>query len=232
MPASPQFLLPLENRRADRFENYVAGPNAPVVAALRELLDAGGGWAFVRGGEGTGKTHLLNALCNAAAERQLAAFYIAPVTQPQSAAEGLSGLESYPLVCIDDVDRIAGNAAWEEALFHCLNRLRARSTRLVLSSTRPLAAIAFGLPDLGSRLAWGLRLQLEPLDDRDKGEVLDRRARSLGLELPAEVRDYLLRRSSRNLARLLDNLEAVRIAALSGKRRLTVPLARSVLRGR
>lgn len=231
MPGSPQILLPLESRRADRFEDFVPGPNAPVVAALQELLGGDGGCVFLRGPVGTGKSHLLNALCNRAQDEGLSAFYIAPGSLPDSAAAGLAGLESYELVCVDDIDRIAGNATWEEALFHCFNRLRERSRRLVLSSTRPLSAIPFELPDLHSRLAWGLRLKLEPLGDGDKQEVLQRRARALGIDLPADVRRYLLSREARDLASLLDTLEAIRVAALAGKRRITVPLARQVLSG-
>jgi DnaA family protein len=229
MPASPQILLPLENRRTDRFEDFVPGPNGAVVAALQELLHSPGGCVFLRGPEGSGKSHLLNALCNRAQQDGLPAFYIAPGSLPEQAAQGLAGLEAYEVVCVDDIERIAGNAAWEEALFHCFNRLRERTRRLALSSSRSLSSIPFGLPDLRSRLAWGLRLSLAPLGDADKAEVLERRARALGIALPAEVRQYLLNRESRNLGKLLDSLEAVRVAALAGKRRITVPLAREVL---
>lgn len=229
MPVSPQILLPLERRRPDRFEDFVAGPNAALVAALQDVLANAERCVFLHGPEGSGKSHLLNALCNLAQEGQLSAFYIAPGVLPESAAETLAGLEAFELVCVDDIDRVAGSGAWEEALFHCFNRMRDAGRRLVLSSSVPLASIPFTLPDLQSRLAWGLRLRLEPLDDRSKAEVLDRRARALGMELPEDVRHFLLRRTSRNLGRLVDNLEALRVAALAGKRRMTLPLAREVL---
>ena len=116
------------------------------------------------------------------------------------------------------------------ALNHCFNRLREAGRSLVVSSAVPLASIAFAMPDLHSLLSWGLRLRLEPLDDAAKGEVPDRRARALGIELPDDVRRFLLIRTSRNLGRLVDSLEALRVAALAGKRRLTLPLAREVLR--
>ncbi|MEJ8569659.1 DnaA regulatory inactivator Hda [Elongatibacter sediminis] len=228
MATSPQILLPLEGRRADTFAEFVPGPNGPLIAAL---TDAGepAGCILIRGSEGSGKSHLLNALCNRVQDEGRAAFYMALARLPESAAEGLAGLEGFDLVCVDDIDSIAGSARWEEALFHCFNRLREHGCRLVLSTTLPLASIPFGLPDLRSRVAWGLRLRLQPLDDDDKSEVLRRRAASLGIALPDDVRRYLLRRSSRNVADLVGRLEAVRTAALAGKRRITVPLARQVL---
>jgi DnaA-homolog protein len=230
MPVSPQNLLPLESRRSDRFETFVPGPNRAVVAALQQL-QAGGGCAFVRGPQGSGKSHLLNALCHRATEEGRSAFYIAPGSLPERASASLAGLESYELVCVDDIDRMAGSSAWEEALFYCFNRLRERSRVLVSSSTVPLATIPFVLPDLRSRLAWGVRLSLEPLDDHAKAEVLDRRARALGIDLPGVVREYLLKRGSRSLSSLLGALEAIRVEALASKRRITVPLAREVLGG-
>jgi hypothetical protein len=41
---SPQIPLPLEPPRADRFEEFVAGPNAAALAAVRHLLDEPPDW--------------------------------------------------------------------------------------------------------------------------------------------------------------------------------------------
>jgi len=231
VPIAPQILLPLESRRPDRFEDFIPGPNQSLISTLQEMAQSGEVCLFIRGPEGSGKSHLLNATCNLAQERSLHAFYMALGNVPATASVGLTGLEEMDLVCFDDIDQVIGNLEWENALFHLFNRMRAGRRRLVISSTQPLSALEFALPDLSSRLAWGLRLQLEPLDDRAKKEVLQRRAAMQGIDLPADVTYYLLSRGSRNTAHLLGNLEAVRIAALAAKRRITVPLAREVLAG-
>ena len=49
-------------------------------------------------------------------------------------------------------------------------------------------------------------------------------------ELPGEVEDYLLKHGRRDMASLLRSVERLRDAAFVGKRRITVPLARVVLR--
>lgn len=229
MSLTPQILLPLESRRPDRFEDFIPGPNQNVVAALLELLQSGEGCLYIRGPEGSGKSHLLNAVCNFAQERDMQAFYISLGNVPDAAADGLAGLEEMDVVCLDDIDRIAGKPSWENALFHFFNRIRANRGRLVVSSSQALSSLHFQLPDLVSRLAWGLRLQLEPLDDLGKEEVLRHKAAALGIDLPAEVVNYLLNRGSRNVSSLLARLEAVRVAALTGKRKITVPLVREVL---
>jgi len=231
MSSSPQILLPLESRPDDRFEDYVAGHNQNVVLALQELPGASEGCLFVSGPDGSGKSHLLNATCNLARSRGLQAFYFALGHLPETAAEGLDGLEVMDLVCIDDIDRVAGIAIWENSLFHFFNRFRARRGRLVVSSSSPLSSLRFQLPDLASRLAWGLRLQIEPLADDDKLELLQRKAGALGIHLPDEVALYLLNRGQRNTVSLLACLEALRVEALAEKRKITMALARKVVSG-
>ncbi len=229
MSSSAQILLPLERRRPDRFEDFVPGPNANVVDALRALLQGKGGQLFIRGGEGSGKSHLLNATCNQAQAQQQSAFYLPLGALPDEAADSLAGLETMDVVCFDDIDRVAGNETWEHALFHCFNRLRANGGRLVVSSTLALSQLPLNLPDLASRLSWDIRLRLQALEDADKLHVLEQRARAVGIELAPEVGRYLLSRGTRNLAVLLDHLESVRVAALKRKRKITIPLAREVL---
>lgn len=230
MPATPQILLPLEGRRQDCFDNFVPGDNAAIVDALKDLVHSGGQCLFLNGPAGSGKSHLLNAACNLARELDQQAFYIAPGRLPEQAAEGLADLDHMDLVCVDDIDQCIGNSVWEEALFHCFNRLRAEGGSLVASSSQKLSALQFGLPDLESRLAWGLRLQLQGLDDAAKAEVMQRWAQEHDILLPLDVQNYLLNRDSRSLATLLERLEAILQTALANKRQITIPLAREVIR--
>jgi DnaA family protein len=226
---SPQIPLQLEPGRLDRFEDFVPGPNENVVLAARQLLNEPGSSLFLSGPEGCGKSHLLNALCHAAREKGLGAFYIALKRLPDEAAAGLEGLQGLDLVCVDDLDRVAGNPVWENALFHCFNQIRAANGRLVVSSRKSLSSLQFDLPDLQSRLAWGIRMNLQLPDDEGKLEILQQRARALGIELPRDVQRYLIKHSRRDMGSLLSLLERLKEAAFVAKRRITVPLAREIL---
>lgn len=226
---SPQIPLPLEPPRSDRFEEFVVGPNVAALAAVRHLLDEPGGVLFLSGPEGSGKSHLLNALCHAARERGLAAFYVALKRLRPEAAAGLEGLQSLDLVCVDDFDRVAGNPTWEQALFRCFNEIRTARGRLLVSSGQPLSTLPIGLPDLASRLAWGVRQALQPPPDAGKLEILRQRARAMRIEVPVDVQNYLLRYGRRDMASLLSALEQLKDAAFAGKRKITVPLAREIL---
>ena len=217
-------------RRDSRFEDFVVGPNKAVVEALKHMPDEPGSHVFLHGGEGSGKTHLLNALCHETRERGGRAFYLALKRLPKDAIASLQGLEKLDLVCVDDLHVIAGDEAWEEALFHCFNRIREANGRLLISSRNQLSALDIGLPDLASRLAWGLRLPLIPLEDHDKLKVISMHSDALGFSLSEEVQQYLLKHHERSMAALIQTVENLHQAALVTKRRITVPLAREVLK--
>ena len=227
---SPQIPLQLMPRRDSRFEDFVTGPNKAVVEALKHMPEEPGSHIFLFGEEGSGKTHLLNALCHETRERQGRAFYLALKRLPKNAIESLQGLERLDLVCVDDLHVIAGDRAWEEALFHCFNRIREANGRLLVSSQKRLSALNLGLPDLASRLAWGLRLPLMPLDDQDKLAVINLHADALGFSLSEDVQQYLLKHHDRSMSALIQTVENMHQAALTNKRRITVPLAREVLK--
>ncbi len=226
---SPQIPLQLEPRRPDRFEDFIPGPNKNVLLATRQMLEEPGSSLFLSGPESAGKSHLLNALCHAAREMGLGAFYIALKHLPDEAAAGLEGLQGLDLVCVDDLDSVAGKLVWEQALFRCFNEIRAANGRLVVSSRMSLSSLQFGLPDLQSRLSWGLRMKLQLPGDEGKLQVLQQRAQALGIELPPDVQRYLIKHSKRDMGSLLTLLEQLKDAAFVAKRRLTVPLAREIL---
>ena len=223
-----QLPLGLRLGKGNTFADYLPGPNEEAVAHLRHPLP-GGTVAYLWGVPSTGKTHLLQAACHEAAEGGLRCAYL-PLREWRSLQPDLlEGLEVLDLVCLDDVEAVAGQARWEAALFPLYNRLRDRDGRLLATGPRPPPALALALPDLRTRLAWGVVFQLRPLNDAQKLTGLRLRARSRGLELPVAVARYLLHRCPRDpgsLFRLLDRLDE---ASLAAQRRLTIPFVKEVL---
>jgi DnaA family protein len=224
-----QLPLGVRLRAASTFASFAAGPNGPLVAALEARAATPGLpplWLY--GAPGAGRTHLLQATCALAGERGRRAGYL-PLGAPWPSAEMTAGLEQLDVVCLDDLDRVAGDAAWERALFALYNDLGERGGDLVVSAGVAPAGLHVALPDLASRLAACIVWQLRPLDDAEQGRALLARAHALGVELPEETLQYLQRRLPRDLGALCDALERLDAAALSQQRRLTVPFVRSVL---
>jgi len=220
--------LPLDE--CARFDNFHPGPNGEALAHLQALARGEeAGPVYLWGAVGSGRSHLLQASCRSAAERGGRALYLPLGEGERPPPEALLGLERLALLAIDDIDAVAGDRAWEEALFHLYNRCRETGARLLLSGGAAPAALPLRLADLRSRLGWGLVLRLAPLSDEDKAAALVRLARLRGLELPAETAHYLLRRCPRDMASLVRLLEALDQASLAARRALTIPFVSAFL---
>jgi len=231
MPVSSQMPLPLEPRRVASLADFVAGPNGAVRAAVGQVAREADQSLLISGPASSGKTHLLNAACLEARQAGRTAFFLGLRGLGSDDARSLEGLERTDLVCLDDLQEVAGEPVWEEALFHFINRLREAQGSLLLSSRERLRQLPLQLPDLASRLAWGLRLTLRPLEDWDKRQVIERHGAAMGVRIPDDVIDYLLNRGPRDMATLLGVISRLQQVAFRDKRQLTVPLTRELLRG-
>jgi DnaA family protein len=143
--------------------------------------------------------------------------------------EILSGLESLALVCIDDLQVIAGLAEWEEAIFHLYNRIYDNGGSIMIAAKDLPKAIHLSLPDLVSRLSWGMVYQLQPLADMEKLAILTKRANHRGISLSEEVGKYILTHCHRHMGALFAALDTLDKASLSAQRRLTIPFIKEVL---
>ena len=223
--------LPLGVRLMDRadFANFHVAGNAALVESVQHLVAPEGvGFAWVAGPAGSGKSHLLQAAC-----ARVAGGAYFPLAELASLGPGvLEGAELLPLACVDDVDRVVGDAAWEAALFRLYVEVDARRGRLLLASERPPGQLPFGLPDLASRCAAMFRGMLRPLDESEQREALRKRAALRGLELPEDCALYLQRHFPRDMGSLQAILDQLDQASLSAQRRLTLPFLRQALSDR
>ncbi|WP_133406795.1 DnaA inactivator Hda [Parashewanella tropica] len=178
----------------------------------------------------SGRTHLLHAACAHANENDRTSFYIPLGIHASISPDLFEGLEAVNLVCIDDIDAIAGNPIWEEAVFDLFNRVAdSKESCLIVSSSKPLKEANFLLQDLASRLQWGLNYQLLPLEDTDKLSALQRRAEMRGLQLSEDVGKFLLNRLQRDLRTLFDVLDKLDKASMVHQRKLTIPFIKEML---
>jgi DnaA family protein len=220
--------LTLGMRLQDRavFASFLAGDNALTAAAVRALASGqGGSLVYLHGVAGSGKSHLLQALCAQTAQ----AAYL-PLAQLRELGPGvLSGALSRLAIAVDDLDAIAGDASWERALFVLFNDCAAQGTRLIVAARQPATAIGVQLPDLCSRLASMPHFALRPLTENQQRDALRLRAGMRGIEFPEETLQYLQRRCARDMTRLHALLDRLDQAALQEQRRLTIPFIRQVL---
>ena len=224
--------LPLEVSLADYalFETYFAGPNDSCVHALRDVARVSvQAFVWIWGGEQSGRSHLLQACVNEADANGARPAYLPLGADTGLRTDIVDGLETCDVICIDDANAVAGDAAWERALLLLYEGVRQRGGRLVISADKAPLHSAFRLPDLVSRFASAARFRLRDLFDDDRVRAMQLRAHWRGLELPDDVAGYILTRAERGTASLFSLLDRLDREALVAQRGLTVPFVREVL---
>ena len=209
------------------FETLYPDGNEAAVAHLRSIAavaDGHGAWLW--GPPASGKTHLLQAVCERAGDRAVYLSFEDPaIADPVL----LDGLERRALVCLDDLDAVVGDPDWERAVFALFNAIVDTGGQAVVASVAAPRSCRFVLADLASRAASLPVFQLRALEETARGPALKLRAKHRGLALPDETLRYLLTHSRRDMASLYRLLDRLDLAALRAQRKLTIPFVRDVI---
>jgi len=231
MSGTPQLPLAIGLRDDSTFDNYLPGEgNAEVLDAVRALLQGRHSYLYLHGEPGSGRSHLLQAAVHAAAAGGHCVFYLSLAGADRPPPQVIEGVgDSAALVCLDDLDAVAGDSDWEVALFHLFNALRGAGGRLLVSASSVPGASGWRLADLLSRLSSGLVIRLPAPSDEQRLDILTFRAARRGLELSPETGRYLLARVHRRMDLLLGLLDRLDREALAHQRRLSIPFVRQVL---
>lgn len=185
---------------------------------------------YLWGPSGSGKSHLLQACCQNANPTQ-SAIYLPLDCLKEWGPQTIEGVEEQTLICIDDIDIIAKDPVWEEALFHLYNKIKdMEKSILIISGNQSPTTLAIQLADLLTRLSWGLVIQLMELSDEDKIKTLKLRALKRGFDLPESVCQFLLNRCSRNMHDLHNILNRLDDASLAAQRKITIPFVKDILK--
>jgi DnaA family protein len=230
MTLTKQLPLHFEFRASLTFDDFFPASNQEIINHLQQSI-AGNGerQIFLWGQTGLGKSHLLQASCQQAQNLQLSSFYFALSRSELPDPELLKGLDKFDIVCFDNIEHIASNQAWELAFFNFFNLHRDQGHTLILSASCPPNEIAIELPDLRTRLNWGLTLKIQPLCDNDKITALIFKADQMGFEISPQAGRFLLTRYDRDLSSLWALLTKLDRASLAAKRKLTIPFLKQIL---
>lgn len=222
-----QLALPLKLQDHAVFETFWAVGNESLLAYLDELCRRPRGpGCWIWGKASTGKSHLLQAVCDRIGDGSV----FLPLADFRATGAGiLEGMADRPFICLDDVHQVAGDNAWERALFQLFESAALAQSVLLVSSGGPPRDSGFTMPDLASRFSLLPAFNVRSLDERGKQNALKLRARHRGLELPDDTARFMTSRSRRDMASLYALLDKLDTEALVAQRRLTIPFVKDVM---
>ena len=174
---------------------------------------------YIYGGVGLGKTHLLNAIGNAAVTKgmhviavsaeQFTNEFVTTAIRERKAEEFRSRYRNTDMLLIDDIQFISGKEATEESFFHVFNDLRDADRQIVLTSNCPPHSIPAIEDRLRSRLEWGLSAGIHPPDFETRLAILQAKARKDGVELAPDVLTFIAESIRQNIRELEGSLNRV-----------------------
>ena len=220
-----QLIFPWSKKSRAIFEHfYLDDINLPVKKALLNFDDL-----FLYGISGTGKSFLLQSLCNYYTDCKKTSLYI-PINEVKNfGSDFLDSLEELDLICIDEIDSIAEDDNWEIAIFNLINNCLISKTRLIFCSQFNPSTINFNLTDLYSRIRKIDHIELLPVSERNLREALKFITDINSYEIGDNEINYLMTHSKRsiaNLVRIIDDLDQL---SLQLKRKITIPLIKELI---
>ncbi|WP_374294477.1 DnaA ATPase domain-containing protein [Acinetobacter sp.] len=168
---------------------------------------------FIYGDAGSGKSHLLSAICDSYSDVGKRAIRVPLLGLLDAPVEAIQALEYYDVVALDDIEATHGVMAWQRAIFHLINQSYESQTQLVFSSRLAPMSLRLQFPDLQSRLNQSVSIRVpdgSSYEDRYALLVAVTQRRSWQFQAP--IIDYLLQygpKQTNSLLATLDRIEQV-----------------------
>ena len=222
----PQLPLNLNLDNETRFQNFFEFNDE---AEIIEELKGRSPLVYLWGSPGSGRSHLLQAVCHDSYNKQESSMFLSLAKAESYSPEILSGIEGISAVCLDDIQAISKNTTWEEAIFRLYNEVQQTNCRLIISSDRPPQDLSITLADLQSRLCGFPVFKLHSPDEKQRFEILKFRAKLRGVKLDNDVLNYISNNIRRSLHEIIDLLNVLDEASKIEKRKITIPLIKKVM---
>ena len=229
------------------FETFVSGKcNELAYAAARAISEEPGQAGsynplFLYGGVGLGKTHLIYSIGNQILEidPKLRVLYVSghdfanefiSSVRERTTPEFRKKYRNVDVLLIDDVQFLAGRKETQEELFHTYNIMYNANKQIVFTSDVPPKELT-GLEDrLTSRFASGLIADVSIPDYETRTAILEKMLQIEKLELPENVKEFLLRNIVSNIRDMEGALNKIIGSSRLTKTTITLDLAEKVLK--
>lgn len=188
-----QLPLNIEPRLDAQISDF-SGPSwGAVIDCVRQLHTGFINRLYIYGGAGSGKSHLLSAICDSYEDIGKRAIRISLLDLLDAPIDAIIALEQFDLVALDDIDAISGVPNWQKAIFHLINNSHAEGGQLIFSSRFAPMELRLELPDLQSRLTQAVNVKL-PSGSlyADRYALVHSTLQRRGVQFPQPIIDHLL----------------------------------------
>ncbi len=227
------------------FTNFVEGDcNRLARSAGYAVANNPGGTAFnpllIYGESGLGKTHLAQAIGIQVKEKfqEKTVLYVnANKFQTQfvdsirnnNKNDFIHFYQMIDVLVIDDVHEFAGKEKTQDAFFHIFNHLHQSGKQLILTSDKPPVELQGLEQRLLSRFKWGLAADLQIPDFETRIAILRQKTYKDGIDLPADVIEYIATHISDNIRELEGALISLLAQSTLNKKEITLDLAKDMI---
>ncbi len=195
----------------------------------------------IYGGVGLGKTHLGQAIGNEVKRMHAhkVVLYVSSEKfinqfQDHSRNNAINDfIHFYQLIdvlIVDDIQFFSRAEKSQDALFAIFNHLHQSGKQLVLTCDKPPKDLDGMQERLLSRFRWGLSADLQIPDYETRIEILERKMKCDGLEMPKEVVKYVAYNISTNVRELEGALISLLAQSSLNRREIDLELTKKVLR--
>lgn len=228
------------------FETYVEGDSNRVARrAGKTVAEKPGANSFnplvIYGGVGLGKTHLAQAIGNEV-KRLLPNKVVLYVSSEKfinqfvdhsrnnAVNDFIHFYQMIDVLIIDDVQFFNRAERSQDAFFAIFNHLHQSGKQLVLTSDKSPKDLEGVQERLLSRFRWGLSADIQMPDYETRIEILERKMKNDGLEMPKEVVKYIAYNINSNIRELEGALISLLAQSSLNRRDIDLDLAKKVLR--
>lgn len=228
------------------FDAFVEGDcNRVARRAGKTVAEKPGATSFnplvVYGGVGLGKTHLTQAIGNEVKRLHpnKVVLYVSSekfINQFQDHSRNnaindfIHFYQMVDVLIIDDVQFFNRAEKTQDAFFAIFNHLHQSGKQLILSSDKPPKDLEGMQERLLSRFRWGLSADLQVPDYETRIEILEKKMKNNGLDLPKDVVKYIAYNIQNNVRELEGALISLLAQSSLNKREIDLDLAKKVLR--
>ncbi len=228
------------------FDNYIEGDcNRVARSAGIHVAQKPGATAFnplvVFGGVGWGKTHLVQAIGNevrrlhpnktvlyVSAEKFINQFI--DHSKNNGVNDFINFYQLIDVLIMDDIHLFVPAAKTQDVFFAIFNHLHQSGKQIILTSDTPPKDLEGMQERLLSRFRWGLNADIQPPDFETRQEILKKKMKQEGLEMPEEVVKYVAYNVQSNIRELEGAMIALFAQATLNKKEIDLELAKRVMK--